>query len=377
MSGKRGEGRRLNGEGTLEKRRFKSGWKCRLVVKVNGQKMPGPMVPMPSSRRDARLAAAHAWKQKYDGEEDAGGETLEEWLHRLLESGWNGMEDSTMTTHRVHYNQRIKGSALGRTPLAQLRKRDSAGVLYADLMVKAWLDALGKSASTRRNALQTVRKALTSAGINCTVKAPHVAVGDQPVATMKDYRAFLDKAYKEGRDWRDPIIIMLAYMGLRRSEISGLAHEDREGDGVWIRRAVGSTGKGYYAKSTKSGRQRWVPLCPELLDVIGSDEGYVVGWEADDFLDPDDITDRVQALSKGTKFEGVEKFGPHAFRRGFATDLVTGGADVKTVSTITGHSIEMLLKVYTKPTDEHRLEAVRRLQSTHKSTQETEESEVK
>ena len=63
-------------------------------------------------------------------------------------------------------------------------------------------------------------------------------------------------------------------------------------------------------------------------------------------------------LKRACKHAGVEPFTPHGFRRMVVDRMARSGVDVATAASLTGHSVEVMLRFYRQVTDEDRRAAV-------------------
>jgi len=143
------------------------------------------------------------------------------------------------------------------------------------------------------------------------------------------------------------VIIELLYSsGIRVSEASSLVIESLNLDQLWIR----VTGKG--------SKERIVPINEDtrMLIKLYLDERqlHFEGRETDPYLflnKSGKKISRVQIwkdIKKVAKQAGIKKnIYPHIFRHTFATHLLNGGADLKSISEMLGHSSLTTTQIYT------------------------------
>jgi hypothetical protein len=63
-------------------------------------------------------------------------------------------------------------------------------------------------------------------------------------------------------------------------------------------------------------------------------------------------------LKRACTAAGVKPFTPHGFRRMVVDRMIRGGIDPATAASLTGHSVEVMLRCYRKVTDDDRRQAV-------------------
>ena len=155
--------------------------------------------------------------------------------------------------------------------------------------------------------------------------------------------------------------LLCVQCGLRRSEAVGLRHEDREGDGIRIRRAVVRvTGEIRVRARTKTAKSSgWVPLPPLLLSEIGNGTGYVLG-DGKRPIVPDALTNAVKRVA-GRVGVSVPHLGPHALRRTYGMALLEAGVDVVTAADLMRHDPRMLLEEYARTRTDLKVDAIRRV----------------
>lgn len=158
---------------------------------------------------------------------------------------------------------------------------------------------------------------------------------------------------------RDVALLELLYAaGLRVAEVSTLTCSNIDYSGAWIK----VRGKGE--------KDRMVPLHAVAIralvryrdrarkELVGSvDEGFFFVSTRGNQLSPAAIR---RVYKQALRLAGLdESLSPHAMRHSFATDLLTGGADLRSVQEMLGHSSLSTTQVYTHLTPEHLKEAHR------------------
>ena len=173
---------------------------------------------------------------------------------------------------------------------------------------------------------------------------------DEPPAAIDD-----DPPHRRVRD--DAVIELLYGSGLRVAEVCGLRRDDLDLS-AGVVRVLG-----------KRAKWRQVPLTPGAVDALRAwlDDGraHLAGADA-----PDDLVFlnlRGHQLSprdcrRILDRRAAEPTHPHALRHTFATHLLDGGADLRTVQELLGHSDLQTTQRYTHVTAS-RLQAV--LAATH------------
>lgn len=156
-------------------------------------------------------------------------------------------------------------------------------------------------------------------------------------------------AWVQARDWA--VILLLYGCGLRISEAMGLT-----GDVLPLGETLLLTGKG--------NKQRIVPILPQVRDAISQ---YAA-------LCPYDI-DKADPLFRGTRGGALsatlvrrmmqqarnalglpDSATPHALRHSFATHLLAGGADLRSLQELLGHASLSSTQIYTEVDAAHLLD---------------------
>ncbi len=149
---------------------------------------------------------------------------------------------------------------------------------------------------------------------------------------------------------RDSVMFELLYSsGLRVSELISLRVEDVSFDAGFLR----VTGKG--------GKERIVPLHRRALErlkmYLGNERPEIIRMKNSAYLF---ITRRGGPMTRQRFWQAMKKLGrkigldisPHTIRHSFATHLLEGGADLRSLQKLLGHSDISTTQIYTKVTTE-------------------------
>jgi integrase/recombinase XerD len=159
---------------------------------------------------------------------------------------------------------------------------------------------------------------------------------------------------------RDRVMMEISYAaGLRVSELVNLKMEDLNREAGFLR----ITGKGSH--------QRLSPLGKEALywteKYTGETRPRLLADAMTPYLFPGrggrgHITRQAfwQKLQKYAVSAGLRKIHPHTFRHSFATHLLEGGADLRSVQVLLGHANIVTTQIYTHISREHLKEVHRK-----------------
>ncbi len=291
---------------------------------------------------------------------------IETWLRYLGTE--RRMSPKTIEAYRRDVLQFLEFLAahLGGAPLL----KDLAALAPADIrafMAARRADGIGSRslmrmlAGTRAFARFLERNGKGKVGALAAVRAPKLAKTlPRPLtATAAKRVAHPDIAAGDGREpWlhaRDAAVLALLYgSGLRISEALGLKPIDfGDGDAITV------TGKGR--------KQRMVPILPQVAKLIAD---YVALCPYDL---PDDgplfvgakggpLAARLIQLAMA-RLRGAlglpETATPHALRHSFATHLLAGGGDLRSIQELLGHASLATTQIYTEVDAERLIEAYR------------------
>lgn len=154
------------------------------------------------------------------------------------------------------------------------------------------------------------------------------------------------------RDWA--LVVLIFGCGLRISEALGLTNADVRGRPQTLR-ILGKGGKERLVPvlpAVNDALQKYIKLCPYITE-----DG---GWRIDDAKSPSSLFYSVRGLPMSARMaeKVIEKLRnylqlpdyvtPHALRHTFATALLAGGADLRSLQELLGHSSLSTTQLYTK-----------------------------
>lgn len=146
------------------------------------------------------------------------------------------------------------------------------------------------------------------------------------------------------------MILLAALAGLRVAEISRVRGEDidRDANRLYV------AGKG--------GKQAWVPMHPLVADAAATMPARGIWFPGNRRrpgkpLLPKSVSDVIGQAMRRAGVVGT----PHALRHWYGTNLLSEGADLRTVQELMRHSSIQTTQVYTQVPDRRRCEAVGRL----------------
>lgn len=152
-------------------------------------------------------------------------------------------------------------------------------------------------------------------------------------------------------------VAFLLYTGLRLGEICGLMWTDIDGELLHIRRAVARIDVNTWGikDCPKSGKERVIAL-PEPLQMLLKDVPrtslYIFHMPDGSHMNNDSFSWRYEKFIKSLP---IRYLSPHKCRHTYATYLLRGGADLRSIQQALGHSSVAVTEIYTHTTKEDQI----------------------
>jgi len=298
---------------------------------------------------------------------------LDEWLSQVVS---DRVRPNTLTAYR-HYVERYLNTDLGKKKLGRLSARE----------VRLYLDSLkrrGTGVRTIRYVHATLRAALEDAmreeliekNVAKLVRPPAATRIEHHPLSVEETKLFL----KSNHDDRlFALFLVIALLGLRRSEVLGLQWGDVDlaGGALTVQRGLHRVNGKLVTMATKTRRSRRTIPLPALvvaalerhrvqqvqeradLGLPWQESGHVFTTAVGTPLDPDNTT---KLVKRALKTAGVRDVRMHDFRHGCVSVLIGLGVPPRTVMEIAGHSgLEMTMNVYAHVSLEDKQAAVDKL----------------
>lgn len=275
------------------------------------------------------------------------------WLESL--AGERRLADNTLEAYERDTRQFLAfltahlGAPPGVGDIAELRPADLRAFLAARRREGSGARSLGRHLAGLRSFLRHMeRKGLVNAAGAGAIRSPKQPkslpkplTGNQAITVVQADAQLSDEPWIAARN--SAVLTLLYGCGLRISEALDLTPKAFDGDGNILR----VTGKGR--------KTRIVPLLPVVREAV---ESYVrlcpYHLEADaplfrgargGKLQPAIIQREMQRLRSALGLP--DSATPHALRHSFATHLLSGGGDLRTIQELLGHASLSTTQVYT------------------------------
>lgn len=298
---------------------------------------------------------------------------LNEWLELVVA---RRVRPNTLSGYRYHADRYLIAD-LGTKRLSQLTARELR--LYLDSLRRRGVGVrtVQYVHTTLRAALEdAVREELLEKNVAKLVRPPREPAPERVPLTVDEIRILLKST---ATDRLHAMYVVLALIGLRRSELLGLQWDDIDFESgvLQVRRGLHRLESGLTTLPTKTRRsRRTVPLPPPVQTSLENhrelqfDERQALAttWPNSDFvfttpigtpIDPRNCTRMVQGACAAA---GLRVVRMHDFRHGAVSVLLGLGVPPRTVMEIAGHSgLEMTMNVYGHVTLDDKRAALDRL----------------
>lgn len=304
------------------------------------------------------------------GYASAGRMTFGEWMERWMQGELKGnVKPSSYQAYLGMYSRHVK-SGIGFREITKITPDDIRGFIeslydkgLADSTVKG-VYRLFSAAMRCAHEEEVIRRNPCS-----RIRLKNAAQREQRVLNRSESDALNKNAHPQG----DLPVLLSMYTGMRLGEICGLRWEDVDWDNRTLtvrrcaQRIARTSGDSRTAlvigtpKSLKSCRT--LPVPDFIMDLLrarqnSSGGGYIFGTP-DRAAEPRTIQRQFQRLAGRTGLTDVHF---HTLRHSFATRLFELGVDVKTVSSLLGHSsARITLDFYAHSLMDHQRAAIDRL----------------
>lgn len=192
------------------------------------------------------------------------------------------------------------------------------------------------------------------------LRPPKVKAGLPEVVRYEEFKALYDACAVEGnaaKTARNQITLLLLFgLGCRVSELIGMDVHNLNETESWL------------SVEGKGGKERLIPLTQHILGELKAylkdARPQLVKNQVNSILlnDKGNRPSRVDVwrwLAAWSKAAGFEKpLSPHKFRHGCATALLEGGADLRSIQMLLGHSSIQTTQIYTSVSSTKIREAV-------------------
>ena len=287
-------------------------------------------------------------------------QTVAGWGQEWLERKEKSVKYRTYANYELYFNHYIL-PALGKMQLSKLHQADIERMMG---------NAAHLSKSARHHIFITIDQIMKSAVINglCS-RNPCDGIKIKPDTTFKHIEVYKPEELTHiiahlDRPFGTAIAILL-YTGIRSEEIMGLRWNDidQKNRTITIRRVVTRVAKGEFApvETTKSDRIRVITYGDQLAAVLADAPKtsiYVVPAKRGGYMTPGSFRRQYDSFFDGLP---IRRLSPHKLRHTYATYLIKGGAELRAVQTLLGHSSVKVTEIYTHVDTEDRRRAAEML----------------
>lgn len=281
--------------------------------------------------------------------------------------------------HLIEETQEIKPSTIVRLKTLKERTYGAIGNIYIDKLtyrqIQSFILSLSKDGVNQKTGKGLSQKSqkqyLTFIGnvmkyaVRCgiiysnpckEIKTVKTEIKEKDIYSLEELKYLLSKINEKASTDYKVFFNLLSHCGLRRGEALGIEYKDIDFESGMlsiVRTSNYNSEKGVYTSSPKTkSSYRCLILQPNILNLIRQlkkeqqEQSEKIGdlWEENDRLF---ITWCGKPMHPNTPYNWLKRFckdeeipfkGLHSFRHSVATQAITNGVDIKTVSAVLGHS---------------------------------------
>lgn len=271
--------------------------------------------------------------------------TLTKWGDMWLASRRGSLQYKSWYNHKLYWENHIR-PALGRCNVADI----------LPIQIEQFLsDKSGLSKSAQYHIYTTLRQIFARAEDNGLIPRSPMVKMRPPARDHMRVDVFTPDEISRIMQHidADPFgtaVAVMLYTGCRMGELNGLMWTDIDGELLHIRRTIALIDEKRWGvkECPKSGKERVVGITPQLAHILSSlphTSLYVFPMPDGSPMNDNNFSWRYRKFMDSCP--GVRPLTPHKCRHTYATYLLRGGADLRSIQQALGHSSLQVTEIYT------------------------------